>query len=70
MLYTLVGRGLKMNMNEVIVKMDQRMTKIEDTLETIAHNHLSHIEQYTRWTLLGVLISSLASLTVVAITVL
>lgn len=59
-----------MNMNEVIVKMDQRMTKIEDSLDTIANNHLSHIEKYTRWTLLGVLVSSIASLTVVAFTVL
>lgn len=59
-----------MNMNEIIVKMDQRMTKIEDTLDTISENHLAHIEKYTKWTVVGVLVSSISSLTIVALTIL
>jgi hypothetical protein len=46
------------------------MDRIETTLDTIAKNHLSHIERYTKWTLVGIIITSLTSLSVVAITVL
>lgn len=59
-----------MNMYEHIDRMDKRMDKIEDTLETIATNHLAHIERYTKWTLVGILISVATSLTAVGLTVL
>lgn len=35
-------------------KLEKRMAKVERLLDTIATNHLKHIEQYTRWTLYGV----------------
>jgi len=35
-------------------KVEKRLTKVERLLDTIANNHLKHIEMYTRWTLYGV----------------
>lgn len=59
-----------MNMNDVVKRLDARMDRIENSLDTLANNHIAHIEKYTRWTLVGVLVSTGLSLTVVAITVL
>jgi uncharacterized Rmd1/YagE family protein len=59
-----------MKIEERMTVMDSRMDRIETTLDTIAKNHLSHIERYTKWTLVGIIITSLTSLSVVAITVL
>lgn len=59
-----------MNMYEKIETMDKRMTNIENTLDLIAKNHLSHIEKYTKWTLVGIVVSTLLSLLAVASTVL
>lgn len=59
-----------MNMYEKIETMDKRMDKIESTLEKIANNHLTHIEKYTKWTLVGIVASTLLSLLAVATTVL
>lgn len=53
-----------MNMNEVIVKLDQRMQNIEKSLEVIESNHLTHMEKYTKWTLVGIIISVSLSLAV------
>lgn len=33
------------------------MDKIENTLDLIANNHLAHLEKYTLWTLIGVVVS-------------
>ena len=57
-----------MNMYEQIERMDKRMDKIENTLELIATNHLAHIEKYTKWTLVGILVSATLSLTAVYLT--
>lgn len=57
-------------MDDIVKNMDARMDRIEATLDTLANNHIAHIEKYTRWTLVGVLVSTGLSLTVVAITVL
>jgi len=58
-----------MNLNEKIVEIDQRMDKIESTLDEIAKNHLKHIEKYTKWTLIGIIVSTSLSLAVLASTV-
>jgi len=59
-----------MQIEERMTALDSRMDRIETTLDQIAKNHLSHIERYTKWTLVGIIITSLTSLSVVAITVL
>lgn len=57
---------MKMDLNQF----EERFSRIEDTLETIQKNHLHHIEKYTKWTLIGVLVSTSASLLAVTLTVL
>lgn len=58
------------NMNKIIEKMDARMDRIESTLDTIATNHLSHVEKYTKWTLIGIVISVSLSMMALATTIL
>ena len=41
------------------------MDTIESKLDTIATNHLKHIERYTIWTLVGIMISVAIGLTAV-----
>lgn len=41
----------------MIENLEQRMDRIEKTLDTIATNHLTHIERYTFWTLIGIVCS-------------
>jgi|DEB0MinimDraft_3_1074331.scaffolds.fasta_scaffold04445_6 hypothetical protein len=50
--------------------LNQRFERIEKSIELIRDNHLAHIERYTRWTLIGIVFSTSASLLAVAITVL
>ena len=50
--------------------LNQRFERIEKSIEQIRDNHLAHIERYTRWTLIGIVFSTSASLLAVAITVL
>jgi len=50
--------------------LNQRFERIEKSIELIRDNHLTHIERYTRWTLIGIVFSTSASLLAVAITVL
>lgn len=59
-----------MNMNETIAKMEKRFENIETTLDSIANNHLAHVERYTKWSLVGILISTGLSMTAVLLTVL
>ena len=57
---------MKMNIDSI----NERFERIEQSLNTIRDNHLAHIERYTRWTLIGIVFSTSASLVAVAITVL
>tara|TARA_S200002703_G_scaffold160072_1_gene176519 strand:- start:2229 stop:2402 length:174 start_codon:yes stop_codon:yes gene_type:complete len=49
--------------------LDKRFERIEATLDSIKHNHLHHIERYTKWTLVGIAFSVSASLTAIILTV-
>jgi len=44
-------------MNEHIKQVNKRLDRVEVVLDEIAHNHLAHIEKFTRWTLTGIVIS-------------
>ena len=44
-------------MDKTFKKIEERMDKIENTLDLIANNHLAHLEKYTLWTLIGVVVS-------------
>lgn len=48
-----------------IDKLEKRMDNIESTLETIRDNHLAHIDRYLKYTLVGVILSTIASATAV-----
>ena len=50
--------------------LNQRFERIEQSIEQIRDNHLTHIERYTRWTLIGIVVSSSLSMAAVVITVL
>lgn len=50
-----------------VKQLEERFKNIEDTLDNIRDNHLTHIEKYTRWTLAGVVVSTLASVIAVYI---
>jgi len=50
--------------------LNQRFERIEQSIEQIRDNHLTHIERYTRWTLIGIIVSSSLSMAAVVITVL
>lgn len=50
--------------------LDKRFERIETTLDSIKNNHLTHIERYTRWTLIGIVFSVTMSMIAVATTVL
>lgn len=55
---------MKMNLEDF----ENRFTRIEQTLETIQKNHLTHIEKYTKWTLIGIIVSTSTSLLALALT--
>ena len=52
-----------------IEQLEKRMDNIEEKLDVIANNHLSHIEKYTKWTLVGVLCSVVVSVGAVVATI-
>ena len=53
-----------MNQYQTLQELDKRMDRIENKLDMIANNHLGHVEKYTKWTLVGIVVS--ISLSVVA----
>jgi hypothetical protein len=57
-----------MNLNDTVKNVEARMTKIEQTLDQIAHNHLAHVEKYTKWTLVGIVVSISLSVAVMFLT--
>lgn len=50
-------------------RMEKRMTNIENTLDQISNNHLAHIEKYTKFTMVGIIITGCISLSAVYISV-
>lgn len=53
----------------MIEQLEKRMDTIESKLDTIATNHLKHIERYTLWTLAGIAVSVAVGLLAVYISI-
>jgi len=50
-------------------KLEKRLGKVERLLDTIANNHLKHIEQYTRYTMYGVCATWLISMIAIGVSI-
>ena len=52
-----------------IEQLEKRIDNIEAKLDVIANNHLSHIEKYTKWTLIGIMCSVVVSVGAIVATI-